>query len=155
MKTETRPTEQNQPENGAACGRLDAIVMPLVLKKKWFNMILDGVKTEEYREIKDYWARRFLDVVDSGGMEWQVWEEMLEDMQRPFNRHNGPDELMGYFGVRFKDFDVIRFRNGYRKNAPEMFVEFNGFKIKPGITGWGAEMGKYYFALQLGNVLEA
>ena len=31
----------------------------LTLKKKWFDMILSGKKTEEYREIKPYWANRF------------------------------------------------------------------------------------------------
>lgn len=34
---------------------------PLVLpiKKKWFDMILAGVKYEEYREIKPYYIKRF------------------------------------------------------------------------------------------------
>lgn len=31
----------------------------LTLKKKWFDMILSGEKTEEYREIKPYWTNRF------------------------------------------------------------------------------------------------
>ena len=31
----------------------------LTLKKKWFDMILSGEKTEEYREIKPYWTKRF------------------------------------------------------------------------------------------------
>jgi hypothetical protein len=30
----------------------------LTLKKKWFEMIASGEKTEEYREPKDYWMRR-------------------------------------------------------------------------------------------------
>ncbi|GJH39859.1 hypothetical protein RCZ04_04090 [Capnocytophaga sp. HP1101] len=32
----------------------------LTLKKKWFDMILLGEKTEEYREIKPYWTKRLL-----------------------------------------------------------------------------------------------
>lgn len=31
----------------------------LTIKKKWFDMILSGKKTEEYRDIKPYWANRF------------------------------------------------------------------------------------------------
>nr|DAS17119.1 MAG TPA: ASCH domain protein [Caudoviricetes sp.] len=31
----------------------------LTLKKQWFDMILSGIKTEEYREIKPYWTKRF------------------------------------------------------------------------------------------------
>lgn len=33
-------------------------VLHLTLKKKWFDMILSGEKTEEYREIKPYWHKR-------------------------------------------------------------------------------------------------
>ena len=32
--------------------------LDLVLKKKWFDMIASGEKTEEYREIKPYWESR-------------------------------------------------------------------------------------------------
>lgn len=31
----------------------------LTLKKQWFDMILSDEKTEEYREIKSYWTKRF------------------------------------------------------------------------------------------------
>ena len=31
--------------------------LKLTLKKKWFDMILSGEKTEEYREMKPYWLR--------------------------------------------------------------------------------------------------
>lgn len=30
----------------------------LPIKKKWFDMILSGIKKEEYREIKPYWETR-------------------------------------------------------------------------------------------------
>lgn len=33
-------------------------ILQLTLKKKWFNMIASGEKTEEYREIKPYWNKR-------------------------------------------------------------------------------------------------
>ncbi len=33
-------------------------VLHLNLKKKWFDMIASGEKTEEYREIKPYWNTR-------------------------------------------------------------------------------------------------
>ena len=32
----------------------------LTLKKQWFDMINDGIKTEEYREIKPYWVKNCL-----------------------------------------------------------------------------------------------
>lgn len=33
-------------------------ILHLTLKKKWFDMIASGYKTEEYREIKPYWQKR-------------------------------------------------------------------------------------------------
>lgn len=34
-------------------------VLQLILRRKWFDMILSGEKLEEYREIKPYWTSRF------------------------------------------------------------------------------------------------
>lgn len=34
-------------------------ILQLTLKKQWFDMISDRIKKEEYREIKDYWKKRF------------------------------------------------------------------------------------------------
>ena len=31
----------------------------LILKRKWYDMIVSGEKPEEYREKKAYWANRF------------------------------------------------------------------------------------------------
>ena len=33
-------------------------VLHMTLKREWFNKILSGKKTEEYREIKPYWSKR-------------------------------------------------------------------------------------------------
>ena len=34
-------------------------MLTLPIKKKWFDMIKLRIKTEEYREINDYWTSRF------------------------------------------------------------------------------------------------
>lgn len=34
-------------------------MLTLPIKRKWFDMIKSGVKTEEYREIKPYYKSRF------------------------------------------------------------------------------------------------
>lgn len=33
-------------------------ILHLTVKKKWFDMIASGWKTEEYREMKPYWKKR-------------------------------------------------------------------------------------------------
>ena len=82
-------------------------VLHLNLFRKYFDAILNGEKTTEYREVTSYWSKR------------------LE------GRH----------------YDVIKFRNGYRKDAPEMVVEYccvNVVKYKNENT----------YAIKLGNILE-
>ena len=37
-------------------------ILDLPLKKKWYEMIESGEKTEEYREYKDYWRKRLIDM---------------------------------------------------------------------------------------------
>jgi len=37
-------------------------LLTLTLKKKWFDMILAGIKKEEYREIKPYWTKRLFNI---------------------------------------------------------------------------------------------
>ena len=36
-------------------------ILHLTLKRKWYDMIASGEKTEEYREIKPYWSTRLKD----------------------------------------------------------------------------------------------
>ena len=36
-------------------------ILHLTLMKKWFDLILEGKKKVEYREIKPYWTKRLLD----------------------------------------------------------------------------------------------
>ena len=35
-------------------------VLPLTLKKRWFELIRVGRKKNEYREVKDYWTKRLV-----------------------------------------------------------------------------------------------
>lgn len=37
-------------------------VLTLTINKEWFDMIVAGEKTEEYRVIKEYWVKRIIDV---------------------------------------------------------------------------------------------
>ena len=134
---------------------LERIVMPtlqMTLKKKWFDMIASGEKCEEYREIKQYWASRLLSSREE--IESAVFEEMIDDMREPFRRFNTTSDLLNYFGVYFRTFDAVVFSNGYVKNSPKITVQLKGIKISSGLAEWGAEHGKNYFVLRLGNVLQ-
>ena len=49
-------------------------VLKLVLKKKWFDMILSGKKKEEYRERTRYWNSRFFDRDD---VSWKDFDAVM------------------------------------------------------------------------------
>lgn len=42
-------------------GRNMSAILHLVLKHNWFDKIVSGEKTSEYRECSDYWNRRLTD----------------------------------------------------------------------------------------------
>lgn len=124
------------------------MVLTLPIKKSWFDMIQSGEKREEYREIKDYWAVRLLHFQEA--LEWQAFDEMVFDMREPSRRHRDVDELLRYFGVRFRPFSEVRLINGYQKNAPRCLCSCQGIGIGRGRTEWGAPPDKNVFIVQLG-----
>ncbi len=111
----------------------------LNLKKKWFEMIFIGVKTEEYRELTPYWIKRILCDI---GRTCQFFDEK-------YKLKEGRDIPKAYF----KPFDTITFSNGYDTYRPQFEIELKGIEIREGNPEWGAEPGKKYFVLKLGEIL--
>lgn len=103
-------------------------VMYLPIKEKWFSMILNGEKTEEYREIKPFYEKRIENILGS-----KKWQDLIKG------------EIV-YFGKVF-------FRNGYSSNSP-CFIAECSLKIGEGKTEWGAEKGKKYFIFIINNIKE-
>jgi len=42
-------------------------MLTLTIRKKWFDMMVSGVKVEEYREIKPYYTSRFKEYINKRG----------------------------------------------------------------------------------------
>ena len=98
--------------------------LTLSLKKKWFDMIKAGTKKEEYREIKPYYEKRFLEPLSS----------------RLFRN--------GETGV--KPFDTLVFTLGYPKaddTERRLTLKNPRIRIGTGRHEWGAELGKMYFVI--------
>jgi hypothetical protein len=104
-------------------------VLHLTLKKKWFDMTGSGDKPDEYREIKPYWVNRLLNYHCGWNSDGTLKEVLLD----------------------FKAFDVIHARNGYSKNAPSWTRKCLFITIDYGKPEWGAEPGKKYFVIKLGE----
>lgn len=97
----------------------------LHIKKKWFDMILNGQKKQEYREIKPYYTKRLCNMFNLG-------EKSLLDWL-----HRGS----------FQSIDVT-FENGYSSNSPSFTVPCMLF-IGKGKEEWGAEKDVEYFIFQI------
>lgn len=110
---------------------MEKTILPLTLKKQWFEMIRSGIKLEEYREIKPYWESRFIDSKKQAILDATTADE-----------------------VAWKEFTHIRFTHGYAKNAPTFLIEFYGFDIGYGYPFWGGMSGNEVFILKLGKIID-
>jgi hypothetical protein len=100
-------------------------ILHLTLKKKWFDMV-GNEKPEEYRAITSYWINRLTD-----------------------HFHQFDD---GRIYVKWKEFDEVLFANGgHFGNVPKKQFIISGFEIREGNPKWGAEPGKIYFVIKLGE----
>lgn len=116
-------------------------VLHLTLKNKWFDLIASGEKTEEYREIKPYWISRLCNNLFSAK------PVSAEDFLRWFD-NKGSYVSLNHVG---NDFEVVTFRNGYSAGAPKVTMVYRGLILTEGKREWGAEPGKKYFVIKLGE----
>lgn len=110
----------------------DMRVLHLTLKKKWWDMIASGEKKEEYREVKEYWISRLYD-------HDIVSRNNVASYKKPTTK---------------REFDIVEFKNGYRKTAPTVRLYCEGIEIRSGRKEWGAEPGKEYFVIKLGEIIK-
>ena len=89
-------------------------VLTLNVSKQWLYMIVAGEKTEEYREIKPYWASRLVNQQAESG-------EVL------FDEFGGYCLVIGK--LEYKTYTHILFINGYRKDSPRIEKEIESITI--------------------------
>ena len=116
----------------------------LTIKKKWFDMIRSGEKTEEYREIKPYWfTRLFL----SAGNDLRLLDYWCK-------RLNSGDtwEFLCSLPNNPK-YQKVEFVNGYKPDSPKVMLECLSISVRKGKPEWGAEPDKLYFVIKLGKII--
>lgn len=96
------------------------IVLNLSVTKEWYDLIVSGVKTEEYREIKPYWLQRLVDIEDS------IKDNLRVKLPKVWNPAN-MDALVTIISkclkleiLLFKPYTHILFINGYGANRPRI-----------------------------------
>ncbi len=113
-------------------------VITLPITKQWYDMILSGEKTEEYREIKPYYTTRFT----------RIFRDFF-NMPMAKSKSQDLNEWL-QTGSRFQFPE--RFSNGYQKNSPS-FVAYCLLSVGKGRPEWGAEPGRQYYVLQILKIL--
>ena len=89
-------------------------VLTLTVSKQWFDLIKASEKTEEYREIKPYWASRLVNQQAESG-------EVL------FDEFGGYSTVIGK--LEYKPYTHVLFINGYRKDSPRIEKEIESITI--------------------------
>ena len=126
--------------------------LDLVLKRKWYDMIASGEKTEEYREIKPYWIKRLLEQIDERGRCYYKAEDFDDDYDIFLSQFIIPPDVRAGI-VKFKDFDKVTFHLGYSKDRPSMTFAIKEIVCDEGKEEWGALPGEIYFVIKLGERL--
>jgi hypothetical protein len=115
--------------------------LQLSLKTKWFEMTKAGIKTEDYRELSEYWFKRIV----SKDIR-HFWD--LKMFIKYANNH--PYKI-------YRDFEINTMTLGYPKtgdNERILKLEHRGIEIRTGNPEWGAEPGKLYFVIKHGEFVE-
>ena len=55
-------------------------------------------------------------------------------------------------GYYFRHFDLVKFRNGYKKDSPYIILDCLEIQEGHGNPNWGAEVGKMYYIIKLGSI---
>lgn len=115
----------------------------LPLKKKWFEMTKAEIKTEDYREINQYWISRL-----TNGFSWDVNKYPL--------KLNEAKDVINKCSLKPKEFRYNIMTLGYPKNNDTdriLKLEHKGIEIRTGNPPWGAEPGKLYFVILHGDII--
>ena len=120
--------------------------LQLSLKKQWFDLTKSGIKTEDYREITPYWAKRFLKY-NGRVMSTNFWASLLI----------GKEFIEMFFeDISFVNFDSNIMTLGSPKSTDTdriLKLEHKGIEIGYGKPEWGAEPNKLYFIIKHGAIL--
>lgn len=104
-------------------------VLTLTVSKEWFDKIVSGEKTEEYREIKPYWIKRLTTNCEV------VYDVVAET----------------YCGkVLYRPYTHVLFINGYGDDKPRIEKEIESIDIDRPRKGWCPDdfLGKEFFVIR-------
>jgi hypothetical protein len=124
------------------------------LKSEWFYPTLNGIKKEEYRDIKPYWLKRLFFIPNEYPFDTEpnilehYCEQIIETGLCPLK----PRIRNGQFT---HGYDNNKFYLGGSpcERYPNFTIESKGIRIGKGKEEWGAEPGVNYFILEHGDII--
>lgn len=131
---------------------METKTLQLTLKKEWFDKILSGEKTEEYREIKDYWLSRFLDCDENKSNHLCAKKLCYACLLYGQSTYIKKD-VNSIVTPKFSNYEFIEFINGYGRDKPRFTIECLGITTGIGKSGWGAPEKEKVFILKLGKIV--
>ena len=129
--------------------------LQLPLKTNWFNLTREEIKTEDYREINDYWYNRLVDR-DKLTLLKKASLAFVVAMAKHDNPEAFKKEANRIYKGCFKPFTQNTMTLGYPKKGDTeriLKLEHKGIEIRTGNPDWGAEPNKLYFVIKHGAIL--
>lgn len=97
-------------------------ILTLTVSKQWFDGIVSGEKTEEYREIKPYWVARLLQN-----------NRNIVDVRNLASALAGRTDLLKKYidaqRIVSKQYTHVLFKNGYYDDSPKVEKEIESITI--------------------------
>ena len=135
--------------------------LQLNLIKQWFDLTLQGIKKEEYRDISLLWANRLLCMENGDNLSKCYSKETIEWICISLKRWEDLDyasieQVLDTFHIKFKEYQNTDFRNGYKSldKVPRFIIENKGIIIGKGNPDWGYVGDDNVFIIQHGEVIE-
>ncbi len=97
-------------------------ILTLTVSKQWYDMIVAGEKTEEYREIKPYWVARLFQN-NSNIVDMKYLDSGLEGRTDLLKKYIEAQRIVS------KQYTHVLFINGYRKDSPRIEKEIESITI--------------------------
>lgn len=132
----------------------DNKTLHLVLKRKWWDMIASGVKKEEYRDFTPFYIKRLCDNPCFNKQGEIIERKIIDKWTLDACEKRGIDLKTAWANGNIipKDYSSVTFHFGYTNKT--MVYSVKDISVGEGRTEWGAETGKEYFIIKLGERID-
>ena len=135
--------------------------LQLNLIKHWFDLTIQGVKKEEYRDITPHWAKRLLCMYNGDNLSKCYSEETIECICISLRRwedlyYTSIEDVLDEFNIKFKEFEKTDLRNGYKSlyKVPRFIIENKGVTVGMGKEELGFYNTYPMFIIHHGEIIE-